>query len=470
MMIRYLTVILAFGLTYSLGYTQTFQKTLYSNISGSGFKGIPVVKTDLSDTISNLATQLESKIQSLSVPDGQKYRIGVFKFGDDTWKIPLSLGNPPSFLQGGLVDGLQTLLADQSNKFSVLLPDQLDQVLSTGTDDPQGLSGANLNLARQLMSAYNLQVCIFGRFLLASSTGDDVTVSAILVTATTEFEVKATISKTALGIIDNKPDQPASGRFSVRFEVKPSDTTDADLDSSWTEIPLKRKKAPTTENLYFLPVKSEYKGKRYRIKLENKGTPAIGDSSKDSDRAIGAVVFVDGISHGFKPRSTSPATYGPQTGHPLDMPKEILTKPGRYLKEDSTADDDRFAGATIEDGNFKHDKRVILGFQKGLQIAAAFRFGEPVNAAAAELLGPVSKLGTIQVFFYPEVFADDGYAAESREYSTPAGTTAGEDVPSTRFKLKVKSWFPLPAETWNIIYRYEGDPALPPPAGLETYP
>lgn len=454
---------------------QTQNRTVYKldgMSTSDGLNGVPVSQRDLATTADELSHLIAEAVSNVNVPSGQKYRIAVFKFGDDSWNIPLELGNPPSFLQGAVVDGLQSLLANDSQKFTVLLPDQLDLVLGTGTNDPQGLSGVDLTLARSLMSAYNLDICVFGRFMINQASGDLIPVKAIVVTSSTEKDIESSIGKNDLGSIDNKPDGPLSGRFGVSFQVKPDDNSDGNQDSSWVDVKLKRKQAPTTENLFFLVIKDEWKGKRYRIKIHNKGTPAIGDDPNDADRVFGVSVFIDGISHNFRNRQTNPMgapQWGPQTGHPLDMPKEILTKPGRYMRKDEMYEDDRFKGGELKNGNYDHDKRTIVGFQKGTDIAAAFRFGEPTNAAAAELVGPVSKLGTIQVFFYPELLPDDGYAAETVSQYTKIGTRPGEDLPSQRFKMKVKKWFPLPAETWNIVYRYEGDPSIPPPP-LEDYP
>jgi hypothetical protein len=444
----------------------TFQRTAFPLKKGAkGFK-VASVETNLAMTGAALDKAIVEKLGGVAVPAGQKYRVAVFKFGDKDWKYPLAMGNNGIILQGSMVNDLQTLMANEQ-KFTLLLPDQLDQVLSTGNTDPQGLSGSNLNLARKLMQQFTLDVCVFGRFLKDDAANGKVPVKATIVTQAQSFDIEANVDGAELDTSDAQPDKPISGRFDVRFEVKLDEASDEKLAASWTPIKLKKKMAPTTENLFFLVLNQNvHKGKRYRMIVENKGAPAVGESASDKDRVFGTVVFIDGVSHVLQKRG---AVFGPQTGHPLDMPKEVLTAPGRFLKEDQAADNTRFKGGVITDGNNNHHLREIVGFQKGLDTAGAFRFGEPANSPGAELLGPVSKLGTIQVFFYPEIFDDDGYLKEVGTQSTPSGTMLGEDVPSKRFKLDVKNWFNLPAETWNIVYRYEGDPAIPPPP-LQDYP
>lgn len=423
-----------------------------------------------------LANEIVPQLESAAPSGTTKHRIAVCRFNGQGQSYDITFGNIGPVFQASLADALRFAISESQavGKYTIpdpsVLKDKIIQGINAGTD-PEGLTDETISAARTLLNSYNYQVGIVGRFMIDKlPASGPFTISATVITPTTSFTKTVTIQPDDpnLGGVTPQPN-PASGRFKVSVYVKHQPQLNDSLDNAWQLLPLERITKPELKNNFLLKVPTQFKGSRYKIVLENKGTPALGgdySSPQDKDRIFLAATMIDGVS-AFWRQQADPAnntvSYVPDTRSYARIGKRVLTAPNRFINNEPNASNERLQGGVLMDTNGPgHSKHTLLGFQRGLDTANAFVFGEPKNSVGAGLIGSIYEIGLISVYFYPE-YPLEGDSGESLAVgAAPAGTEPGPEVPQPVFKVIVNRKGPIPVTIWNIIYRYADDPDCPP--------
>ncbi|MES2793116.1 MAG: hypothetical protein V4719_26130 [Planctomycetota bacterium] len=462
-------------------------------------------------------------------PAQQKYRIGVFTFADRDGKYDKAeFGTLGQIAQGQLETALRPELSAAPGKYSMLTPSPgLKDAFDTANLDPQGIYSGGVDGARHILQSVNIQVGIIGRFdfktvkdlpaLVLSGESVKVTVTVILPTTSKDFEVNVKASD--LVSLVGKPTNNVPGlepstaeRFKVEFYLKKLGMTpDTDQDeATWEKLMLQVSTNPNSSfhNVYFLVLKNELKGRRYKIRLINSGVPTTSGQAEfaalQKDQLVAAALLIDGVNSlyedtGLTDPATSPPSpiIGPVVRHPAVVSKWVLTSPGRKLSSapahivkytppvrflNPNETNQNLILASMQDGKGPklglgvEDRLLngqltpvsgaggaivdVRGFQTSDQFSNSFEFGD-TKGSVAEGVGVTNDVGMIAVHFYNEFFP----------FPTPvilsaggAATHPGVRLTNPIFRVKFRL-SDNPSQVTRIFYRYEDE--VPPDLNLQ---
>ena len=471
--------------------------------------------TDMHEAVTRLVeTSLGPAVAE--VAGSSPLRLAVFGFGNKNGAINPSMGLLPVTIQGEIETALRAYLSkNASGKFFVISSDPgLVQVFQTASLDPSGINSSDIPAARTLLQQVNIPIAIVGKYSFlepkdAPSSTNDPTASITLIRPTDTKDFTISISKQDIVNLagSGDPNTKPTKKFNVAIEYKQNNSL-ADTDANaWKHIALQTSTSPDSaaHNVFFMVLKPEMKGKRYRVVIENKGptpedlislddtddgvdipNPGVTLAAKNAfikDRLWAAAILIDGVNSFYQATGEKTAAgqevIGPVVRHPSVVSKWILTAPDKslvpathtealtggiqYAEADDATDNigaarelsktERFKNAKFTTG--QGSKQAIPGFQKNTEYADAFVFSD-ANASLAETVGITNDVGMIAVHFYGEELppALKGYSVES------AGTTTGAEVPHKVFPIVVRLE-KNPEQVWRIFYRYEGDPTIP---------
>jgi len=426
--------------------------------------------------VCGIARQLTDKIAGYlctNPPSTSKYTIAVFPFGDSEEKATSEMGILPLLLQSELSNFLRPKLAQHAKgKYIILDKDQLADRFESIS--PEGINPQKIDrpgLIKRLEKA-KIQVAVIGHYNTKelSATSQEITVEAFLVVAptqkTTKYDVK--ISPTELVNYSGLHQQKLSGRLDVEFWItKENKTFDNPAEQlKWDSIPTNWEKLPVYEcsnpkskwvNVRFLKLTRDMEGRRYKIRLINRGKPEIEKGHpKDPDRLFAAALAIDGVNSFYQKRVDG--SLGPVIMHPQKAQKWVLTAPGRVLESSPDSFMEDVSGSQdkriIEHGLLKtvpglgHSQADVRGFQKGKLHADAFIFKKP-EESVAECLGITTDIGLITVHFYTERLP---FVPRAEAKGTGAGPEIPSRVHQTYFPMQ-----PEPCEVIRIVYRYSDE-------------
>jgi hypothetical protein len=436
---------------------------------------------DLGGAARDLAEKLGGELARRGPRDrSQKFRVAVFPFGDGRGRYTLQMGDNGPVLRGALVDHLRVYLDRKApGKFTVLYPEQVDEQIAGGSNDPAGISGKNLVLARRLLEAFDFQVGIVGRFevgdfsrllQVSNAARDESSVPPgvkIETTAILSSDVVRAGSNVLAGAVRRHgfgPQSPVGKRLGVRFFTKVGAGRPDSDNSAWEEVPLFASAEKQSRGLLYLVVPKSHKDRRYKVVLTNRGKPALHDNPADPDRMFAAALLIDGVSSFMR---LDGKQYRHVAGEPASQPRWVIAPPGKRLVADPKGTFGRIlrgklVAAPAGDGA----TLTVPGFQKGGGVAGSFVFATAAQSVAAPELLSLRKIGTISVHFFAESLPGD---VKVQQYKTesdapdeaPAGTRMGKEVRNPTLGIRVLNLKPDPYEVWHIVYRYEGSKDLP---------
>lgn len=461
---------------------------------------------DVNSNLDKAAIYISNKVVEklkTSLPVSGKHRVAVFAFGDKNRNHPKQMGDLGVLLQGQTISSLKDALANATEsgiglttKFSALSYDQISAVFASSPGDVGGLNDQNIDLARSVLADARLDVGIVGHFkfdgskVSAASLGDTATVSVtvILPSDVKTFDFKIKVSEILLHIlpgVGRKPDR--ASRFKVEILAQPVGS------SAFEVIPIQKvtDESHALFNTLILPVdKAKFEGRQYKIRITNNGASRVayldGSSpgiqkgqlisntdAKEKDRVFLLAGYVDGVStiKRRNVRRSGVESYDKDVRNYPMVRKYILTGPGRTFTPSGGFDSARFRDANLTDSaGFGHSQLNVTGFLKvrpdGWQsTGAAFVFGDSADSVGQEFVGTgVSQIGIISLYFFAEKYSDDRTATMASPIPAGAGTVEGDDLPTPTIPVGVKNIYPIPVETWHIIYRYKtaGDPRMTP--------
>ena len=419
------------------------------------------IAVDLAKAAQRLVGQIGPSLVE-NRPQGRKYRVGIFAFGDSRGKATTVMGNLPVLIQGELASRLRSYLGQQApGKFIVLDGQQLELIFSSCAVSPIGVNANTLPLALKILQKVRIDIAIVGQYgtrdpQKSFAKGSELTGTTIFTKKGDKHQYSTLVATDDLRANAGSGGQKASQRFQVEFYVKMNERAPDDDRQAWRHLPLQVLDDPDSRlnNSYFLVLKPEMEGKRYKIRLVNKGTPKIDDHPLDRDRLIAAALLIDGVNSFYQDRGDG--RIGPVVRHPAHGKKWVLTAPGRRLVPCPGKIIERIAaGATTTIANAAladvdgpgHSVVEVIGFQKNRDFADAFVFATPGDSIA-ETVGITSNVGMIAVHFFGEQLPGATRSA--------GGTRAGEQVASRTLAVKFATTA-KPLEVWRIFYRYADD-------------
>ena len=419
-----------------------------------------LLRQNLISAAGHLVKEIGPWLKQSKLP-ADTYKIGVFAFGDKNGDATAALGNLPVLMQGELVDQLRAYLGKETpGKYTLFEPDQLKVFFLRAGASPVGINPKTLALAAKTLKKFKLDVGIVGRYSIIApqntlSTGVDVEAKAIF--SVSQQVLKAQVSVGAKDVQQHGgiAAAKASGRFQLDLFYKPDDRV-ADADANgWRRLPLYRVKNSKSSyhNGYFVVLKRNMQGKRYKIRLVNYGRPAISATHPlDADRLFAAALLIDGVNSIYQDKGTGRKE--PVVLHPLKVVKWVLSAPQREIVRDhrgmlrqipNNPKVSKIKGGSLRDVSGVGDSVLeIFGFQKNKNFANAFVFARPGDSIA-ETVGITDSIGMIAAYFYPEKLPGD-----------ERGTKAGKEVKSPTFAMSFKI-ISEPAEVIRVFYRYEDD-------------
>ena len=448
---------------------QDFRKKICESLEHQTgyYEGVCRIAKELADKI---AGELCSSLSAT-----EEYSIAVFPFGDSEELATNEMGLLPIILQSELSDLLRKyLIRYAKGGFAMLDREQLagrfkPQKISPEGINPQKIETDKADLFKRLQKA-DIQVAVIGHYKVKDlgATDRDISVEAFVVVEPDQKITKyqTQIKPTELVHYSGLHQQPLSGRLGVEFWIakenkkfdKPNEQLKWDnTPENWEKLPLYEcsKASSSYANVRFLKLTKAMRGKRYKIRLINRGTPEIEKGHPlDADRLFAAALAIDGANSFYQKRANG--TLGPVIVHPEKAQKWILTAPGRMLEPSSQSfvqSIPESAGKRIiKHGMLRnvkglgHSQTDVRGFQKSKLEADAFVFKSP-KESVAECLNITTEIGLITVHFYTEKLP-----FVQREGARATGI--GSEIPSRVHHCS----FPMekePCEVIRIFYRYE---------------
>jgi hypothetical protein len=423
-----------------------------------------------------LAHELAQKLGEGLVRHGprdrsEKFRVAVFPFGNSKGKYTLAMGDNGPVLRGALCDELRTFLDRKApGKFLVLYPEQVDDQISAGSTDPTGISPRNPGLARKLLKVLDFQVGIVGRFEaedfedlfrvqlrpagLAAPQAKGVKVQATAILPGDAIEVAGAVSRSDVINLGFGGQQQLSKQVGARFFVKmDADRPDSD-NSAWKPMPLYASPEKDAAGKLYLLVPRSYRGKRYKVVLNN----------KDTERLVSAALLIDGVNSFMRHDGQR---YRGVSGYPRSLQKWVLTPVGKKLVADRKGMPGRIEGARLEStSGLGGSEAHVRGFQRGREAAGSFVFASAAESVAVAELMSVRKIGTISLYFFAEKPRDtsaDIASSKAPEVFPETAPKVGRD-PDRTFGSAAP---PPPKESPRppVKSALPGSPAIPAPGG-----
>jgi hypothetical protein len=442
------------GTRFLIHYLFLLTFCITQRVNGQVLSG---VQDNVSQAASQLAPLMANAIETKQ--GAAKYQVVVFPFGNNSGKTSRSFGSSGKVMQGELIHHLtkESLASGGGEKFTVLDVGAIRQRFGAlSSADFNNLSSSDPMAIASVMGTVTpkADVAIVGSFATAGyndaidSGQTDIAISGRLVFldgSSTPFSFK--LNRDDIGEIGGggSNDSP-TGRFAVEVIVDGSPRS------------FKTSTVAGFQYVHFLELDPSDKGKDYKIRVKNKGTPKIVDNStlaNDNNRLFGVAILVDGVNSVFeKVEPTSGATtFKPVIRHPFYVRKWILTGPDQFFKNGILTS----RGPSDPD----HSDLRLPGFQKltgGLGEVAKFQFAD-ISTSVASQIGILNDVGIIEVHIYPQKLPGDAtlysYHAAARSGDI-AGTRPGPTEPHPTQNVSV-DLYGNPKEVWRIHYYYKGN-------------